>query len=325
MSEVVSVIIPVYNVEKYLVRCLNSVCEQTYKNIEVLMINDGSEDYSEEICKYFVEKDKRFTLINKKNGGQSSARNLGIGKSKGDYILFLDSDDWLNSEFVEKLYFVSKRYDADVVTCRSKDVFVNESVAGEYIGTGDTKSFSGEKALCELFKNEEIRFELWNKLIKKSVISETRFIENQIYEEIYFEKEIFFKMNKIVFLDETLHFYLKNREGNTNSNFSKKNIEIIGVLDLIENELRSRDYLDASKYFNLFLLRFTSSLYIQALRGKIDKESLKKIKNKFKEAYNNKKNYVKFSELLTFRQSILYRVLYLFPKGIQFLIKVGYI
>jgi len=117
MNELISIIVPIYNVEIYLEKCLNSIINQTYKNIEILLINDGSSDNSLRICKKYQKKDKRIVLINKKNGGLSSARNAGIDKASGNYLLFIDSDDYIEIDMIEKLYNNIKSNNADISIC----------------------------------------------------------------------------------------------------------------------------------------------------------------------------------------------------------------
>ena len=117
-NELISIIVPIYNVEKYLRQCLDSIMNQTYRNFECLLINDGSSDNSEDICREYVSKDSRFRYFEKENGGVSSARNLGIEHSKGEYITFIDSDDWVDSDYLEVLYnsLVDERADIAIST-----------------------------------------------------------------------------------------------------------------------------------------------------------------------------------------------------------------
>ena len=111
MDELISIIVPIYNVEKYLRQCLDSIMNQTYQNFECLLINDGSPDNSANICREYVDKDSRFKYFEKENGGVSSARNLGIEYSKGEYITFIDSDDWVDSDYLELLYMKINEYE----------------------------------------------------------------------------------------------------------------------------------------------------------------------------------------------------------------------
>ena len=113
-NEVVSIIIPIYNVEAYLRQCLETVIHQTYPNLEIILVNDGSPDQSEEICKEFFRKDARIRYVRQENGGLSAARNTGIELATGDYITFIDPDDWVTEDYVEVLYRQLKKYDADV-------------------------------------------------------------------------------------------------------------------------------------------------------------------------------------------------------------------
>lgn len=123
----ISVIIPVYNGEKYIKRCINSLINQTYKNIEIIIINDGSKDNSINIIKEISEKDKRIIIIDKENQGVSIARNAGIEKASGDYIMFVDVDDWVKTNMIEQMYKVIKKENVDIVKCNSINEFNNKA------------------------------------------------------------------------------------------------------------------------------------------------------------------------------------------------------
>ena len=122
MKELISIIVPVYNVEQYLDDCLISIINQTYKNIEIILIDDGSTDKSGKICDEYAKKDSRIIVIHKENGGVSSARNAGLRIAKGAYIGFVDPDDWIAEDMYEVLYSNAKKYDADVSVCKYKIV-----------------------------------------------------------------------------------------------------------------------------------------------------------------------------------------------------------
>ncbi|MFB4033716.1 glycosyltransferase family 2 protein, partial [Streptococcus pneumoniae] len=119
-NELISIVIPIYNVENYLRQCLDSIVAQTYQNFECLLINDGSPDHSADICREYVSKDSRFRYFEKENGGVSSARNLGIEHSKGEYITFIDSDDWVDSDYLEVLYTTLLEEGADIAVSTYK-------------------------------------------------------------------------------------------------------------------------------------------------------------------------------------------------------------
>ena len=117
MSELISIVVPVYNAHDYLEECLNSIISQVYKNLEILLVNDGSKDDSPEICKTFAEKDSRIKFFSKDNGGQASARNYALDRMTGDYVTFVDNDDWIRPEYCSTLYDLAKKHDADITGC----------------------------------------------------------------------------------------------------------------------------------------------------------------------------------------------------------------
>ena len=127
-NELISIVVPVYNVEKYLKRCLDSLVNQTYKNIEIILVNDGSTDSSLEICKGYAKKDSRVKIISKKNEGLGYTRNEGINIAKGIYIAFIDSDDYVDENFYEKLYVSAKKYNSDMVYASFKSVDKNNKM-----------------------------------------------------------------------------------------------------------------------------------------------------------------------------------------------------
>ena len=129
MRELISIIVPVYNVEKYLARCLESILEQTYKDLEVILVDDGSTDASPQICDQYAEKDKRIRVVHKKNGGLSDARNYGMRIMRGNYVVFIDSDDLIHKQAVELLYQNIKKYNADI--CYAEHGCVDRKRNGE--------------------------------------------------------------------------------------------------------------------------------------------------------------------------------------------------
>ena len=159
----ISVIVPIYNSEKFLNKCLDSIVNQTLREIEIILINDGSVDSSYQICERYAEYDKRIILINQENKGVSSARNAGIEKASGEYLGFVDSDDYIEAEMYSKLYNSAKRYDADLVNCdaiRNKNDFVlvsefekervyDKGMIQDLLTTSNTSKFFG--LLVEIF------------------------------------------------------------------------------------------------------------------------------------------------------------------------------
>ena len=193
-NPLISVIIPIYNCEKYLSECIESVINQTYKNIEILLVNDGSIDNSQKLCEKYAKADLRIKLFNKNNGGPSSARNVGLNHSTGEYIAFVDSDDVLDHRYIEILYELIKINHADISSCGYDTILPN-----------------GEIIQCQQFDQEvfgpkigdinrsHYPYTVWHLLFKSKLIGNTRFDENVYYlEDLKFVDEIFMKCNFIV-------------------------------------------------------------------------------------------------------------------------------
>ena len=157
----ISIIVPVYNTEKYITRCINSILEQTFENWELLLIDDGSRDSSGKICDIFQKKDSRIKVIHKKNEGVSIARNLGITLSKGNYITFVDSDDWIDKDYLELMYIAIKKMNVDILVTGC--VYEKENKRENPFKIGKPEVFSKNKAQIEFLKQDKfIKRKLYN-------------------------------------------------------------------------------------------------------------------------------------------------------------------
>lgn len=182
MDELVSVIVPVYGTEAYLDRCVASITNQTYRNLEIILVDDGSTDHCPEMCDSWADVDGRIKVIHKINGGLSSARNVGIDSANGDYLYFLDSDDWIVPDLVERVMELFLIHKPDIVTFDCNRI--NEK--GEiYATTENIKEgmLSKEEAVTELLKGN-INNYAWNKMYKKEVFFNVRFPEGRAWEDM---------------------------------------------------------------------------------------------------------------------------------------------
>ena len=210
----ISIIVPVYNVESYLRMCLDSIEHQTYSNIEVLLINDGSPDSSGEICQEYVARDSRFRYFEKENGGLSDARNYGIERSNGMYLTFVDSDDWLSLTYVEDLYQAAIRNDADTVV--SHYTIYNESDRNYYVHIWDDyyeKNYTGEELVLELPSlelNGYVYITSWGILFKKELFNNIRFPKGKVIEDSRTNYKLFFRSNKVAYIHKEIYYH---REG----------------------------------------------------------------------------------------------------------------
>lgn len=220
MKPFISVIIPFYNVEKYIERCINSVKNQTFTNFECLLIDDESPDNSFEIAQKLIENDPRFRIIRQKNTRQGGARNNGIENAKGEYIVFLDSDDYWDLTFLEKMCSVAIKYKTDMVICNTQKVDeqgnILEICKNPFQGiVTDKKS---------LIINSSLDPTMVNRIYKKEIFNHLKFPLHMYYEDLAISFQTFFHINEVYFLDENLYNYVY-RVGSTTKHFSPKSVD----------------------------------------------------------------------------------------------------
>ena len=205
----VSIIVPVYNVEKYLAKCLDSLINQTLKEIEIICINDGSRDNSLSILREYSNKDNRIIVVDKKNEGQSIARNIGISRASGEYLGFVDSDDWVDLDYFEKLYNSAKKYDTDISCAGYKRVKKCKSRV--------RKSFEAE-LLCKT-TNDKVRLDnvpadnyIWNKIYKRNVWldKKIKFVSGRYFEDIALVIKILHQFGDMIIVPDTYYNYRVN-------------------------------------------------------------------------------------------------------------------
>ena len=233
----ISVIVPIYNVSLYLRCCIESILNQTYTDLEIILVDDGSTDNSGIICDEYSLKDSRIRVIHQKNQGQSVARNKGIELAKGDWISFIDSDDWIEPTFYETFIELSSKYECDIFSCdfryRNNEVILSQSNDKLTVVHYDLDSL-----IRGLLPNDpNIKFVVWNKLWKRSLIDNIRFTTGQICEEIAFDRQIFLRSKGLVHINKTLYNYRQNREGNTSSSFKLARMCVIDEFKEFINDL----------------------------------------------------------------------------------------
>ena len=263
-EELISIIVPVYNTEKYLRECINSLINQDYENIEIILVDDGSKDSSPNICDEYANKDKRIKVIHKENGGVSSARNAGIDASAGEWITFVDADDWVSNNYISSLYNVTDDK-TDLVIGRTIAVKNKKEIFDGYRGK-KTEEFS-KKRKDELYQsifNDNIKINKYPhistcsaKLIRKVLITNNNLHYNKeliIYEDALFNIKAIYYSNIIKLIDEKIYFYrydglsvTKSFDINTLSRYET-------VYKLFEKSLHNYD-IDYEKYVNVFKIK----------------------------------------------------------------------
>lgn len=228
MRPIISVIVPVYNVEKYLYKCIDSILGQTYKELEIILVDDGSTDNSGVICDKYEKKDNRIKVIHKKNGGLSDARNCGLDNAIGEYIAFLDSDDWVDFKYIEILYENLRDYNADISICNFRRVHDEKELLNNH---NNIILYNNIEALQQIYTNKSVQaIVAWNKLYKKSIFKKNRFPKGKIHEDEYLIPILLYETKKIVYTDRELIYYRKTLNSIMNTKFNVKRLDYLYVL-----------------------------------------------------------------------------------------------
>ena len=282
MKKLLSVVVPVYNVGKYLDRCIKSIINQTYKNLEIILVDDGSVDASGKICDKYAFKDKRINVIHKENEGLSEARNTGIKLSKGDYITFVDSDDYIDERMYEILIHDLEYYDVDIATC---DYLRVEDYSKKTEISNEVNIYGKKEALIKLLRNEEYKDYAWNKIYKKKLFDGVLYPKGRVQEDVATTYKLILNANSVSYNKSKLYFYLK-RKGSILDTWNSKN-----ELDLYTNALERYQFiektmgnlLDNNKYF----LIVTCDLFDKCYHF-LDEDKLSKIKSIMKKIIREK-------------------------------------
>lgn len=282
----ISIIIPAYNAEKDIEKCINSVLHQTYKNLEIIIMNDGSTDNTKQIIEGLEKKDSRIIVIHKENTGVSDTRNVGLEIAKGDYIGFIDSDDEVNPEMYETLLLNMVKHNADISHCGFE--LVGENLSRVFNGTGETYIQSQKEALVSLLKADIFEPAVWNKLYKKDVVKNIKFdTAIKFNEDLLFNVKAFKNANKIVFEDLPLYKYIYNPLSASRSTPNYKIQEsVLKVTELVYEKLQGlnidnvRNQFYVNKLISVYRAFFDDGTHHSSL-GIETKKRLKRSKDKF--------------------------------------------
>ena len=317
VEKLISVIVPVYKVESYLKRCVDSILNQTYTNLEIILVDDGSPDNCGAICDEYAKKDIRVKVIHKQNEGVSKARNEGLSIATGEYVTFVDSDDYIEPNMYEQLYLAINRENADLAVCGFRQVRVN----GEQKINDAPKGFdwSKENIIINYFTQgvvKEIMYSPWNKLFRTSKLENLRFnTKFRLGEDILFIFEFIEQMEKMIYVEGAFYHYVMHPNSAMTSSFSVKRFDYIEVVDIL---------LDKCK--RLYKEAHDNALFWAYLHKQNTCRSLcknQKLKKEYFEIYNDcinfcKQNRKKVWHKLVLKRKIDYIVLRWFP----FLFKV---
>lgn len=271
MSKLISIIVPVYNVEKYLGKCLESLLNQTYKNLEIILIDDGSTDNSGKLCDIYQKQDNRVVVIHKENGGISSARNAGIEIAKGDYIALVDSDDYVSCEYCEKMLNALITNNAEVAICKLHSFRENEKVILE------NKEYEEEITTPEETIRKSIIIEshyncAGGKMVARDLMKKHPFPLNRYYEDAATVYKLYSDAKKTVTINQEYYFYLRNREGSIVSskyNLKYQNDDYLWVTEKCEYLLKK--FPKMKEFIKATYIKYMIAIIHQSYRTKDEK------------------------------------------------------
>lgn len=237
MEDLITVIVPIYKVESYLRKCIDSIINQTYKNLEIILVDDGSPDKCGLICDEYAANDSRVHVIHKENGGLSDARNVALDVMKGDYVTFIDSDDYIDNEYLHYLYDLLKQNDADIAICEYLYITESGKVINHVQNDGHSMVMNREQALYELLSSKLYSNSAWGKLYKKECFSEVRYPYGKLYEDIPTTYKTFLKSNRIVFGALAKYYYLYRSSAISKQKFSLRRMDAVYFTEEMVNNV----------------------------------------------------------------------------------------
>ena len=228
MSKIISIIVPIYKVEKYLDRCINSILNQTFRDFELILVDDGSPDRCGDICEEYAKKDKRIKVIHKENGGLSDARNAGLDIATGKFIGFIDSDDFIHKDMYMILYDAIIKSKSDISQCKFKYFSKEDELNKNIINDGKYEIYNNIDAIEEIIDNKNLNTNVWIKLYKRELFNDIRFPKGKIHEDEFVTYKVFYRAKTVSYVNKELYYYFSNDTG------IMKNLNINSKFDWIE-------------------------------------------------------------------------------------------
>lgn len=311
-SDLISIIIPVYNAEQTLAKCLDSILSQTYSHIEIIIINDGSTDSTQSIIDNFATKDSRIKSFYQNNSGNSSARNLGIKNSSSSLLTFIDADDWIEKDTLELLFYNLQKYNADISICGYyKDFF--QKTEKEFQDENPC-IYNRKEALEKILYDSEIKSYPWAKLYKKNLFNGLEFPLGRIYEDYAFIYLVINNANKIIKSNIAKYHYVQYKNSLSNSTTAMKEFHLLlGAFERFDFALNNKDIISDWKHYNNFNAKifFALTKSIIRLRKKDEmKEEFSYVLKRIKHFIKTNSCGVKFYYLLKLKTLILIPHLY---------------
>ena len=321
VNKLISVIVPVYNVEDYLEECLESIQQQTYTDIEVILVNDGSTDGSKEICERYCAKDNRFKLINQENQGLSEARNVGVRESIGEYIYFVDSDDVIKVDILETLFSFMKD-DVDIVGCNhsTKKEDLIQHTSPNIIFQGNSS-----EAISSCLNYRGVTYFAWDKLYRRNLVEPVPFLKGLIYEDFYTGMVTLKYIRKIIVIDTIGYYYRIRSDSIMRKKHSEKNLDIFKICDSLLEAFKNDIMLSKLSEY-MFLIISQHVLYYRIKPNHLYYKTYQDYINKYANIAKKSSEVLKSSRLLRwYLWSPKYFIRVIFPLYLRYISIVQYV
>lgn len=300
MNDLVSIIVPIYNVEKYLNRCIRSIVAQTYENIEIILVDDGSSDSCPEICDNWSKTDTRIKVIHKMNGGLSDARNVGMAIATGDLMGFVDGDDWIAPEMYQNLYERMKADDSDIAACGVKMIWDDRTPTRMLTKQGCCV-LNQKEAMRAIIEETWLKEPVWYKLYRRSVVDGILFPVGKYHEDVFWSYQTIGRASKVSVFDEPCYYYRQRSESIMNETYSLKR------LDSLEAKILRlayvREYFPQLEYLAENDLLFSCVYSMQMSLRFLFKEEVEVAKKRIEDIFYENKPYHK-DRGMSLKQSI---------------------
>ena len=284
MNELVSVIVPVYNTENKLKKCINSVTNSSYTNLEFIFVDDGSEEKTALLCNQLKQQDKRIKVIHQKNKGVSCARNKGIDIAKGEYITFVDADDYIDEKMIKVLLTNLRKYDADISMCKYNEIYRDKKICINKVSE-IIKIQEVPNVLIDFFEKNEIGWNVWGKMYKREIVGTTRFLEGKrTAEDMYFLYQVLKKTKRLVIKENALYNYVKWDTSTMNSKNIDKFFDTFSLIQKVYEDSEVREVYNESK-LKFYLCK--SLWFFKLIVAKGTKNNTEEIEMRRKKFLNN--------------------------------------
>ena len=309
--ELISIIVPIYNVEKYINQCLDSIINQTYKNLEIILVDDGSPDNCGKICDEYAIKDNRIKVIHKENGGLSSARNAGLDVASGEYISFIDSDDYVAENFIEKLYGLCKENDAEIAECGF--IKFEGYIELKYLEEKNEKYVSTDMLKRMYFETATRTIVVWNKLYKRCIYEGLRFPIGKINEDEFTTYRAFYAtQKKIVVTNLPLYYYRYSSESIMGRKFNVKRLDLLDALAERKMFYKEKNEIELYNMTTIVYQAYLKEFYFLTMENvEESKHFLEFIQSKARENY---KDYVRIKSI-SLKSKIMEYLFIILPRG----------